>query len=415
VKTASQAVSVEFSVESHVQKLKILFPSFRAHTVKTLSVVGQQSGKHLRLMALYNQLHSIAKLTETAKETSCDLEETLVTIEQDLSQERKSDTQVKLSLYTLHQFCRNTGVKILASELQTKKPSLEAMALDIRLEDNFVLKNYGIGKKEFSKSTLELICLNNLGFEESIEYHTFALNNLMDSHIVENPSDILLLRNFRVMHETSTFFYSDMKDLAEALSSNLCKNSRELRLETLQVLLRFELLHFEKPQDPEAEISELYTNEKPCEIIQLMWDFERTTIGFKYEKDKENQLQRLEVMLQSGLVPQKYLELAYNFLIGCLWIKFTPIQETVQACIAAIIKATAGEQREFFVLKHIKLLKTVISLTQLSEEKENDGLVPLLTSSLNRKVLANESIMHQAYLQDTVVSELFLEVKDFFH
>lgn len=66
-------------------------------------------------------------------------------------------------------------------------------------------------------------------------------------------------------------------------------------------------------------------------------------------------------------------------------------------------------------MKHIKLLKTVISLTQLSEEKENDGLVPLLTSSLNRKVLANESIMHQAYLQDTVVSELFLEVKDFFH
>jgi hypothetical protein len=58
-----------------------------------------------------------------------------------------------------------------------------------------------------------------------------------------------------------------------------------------------------------------------------MWDFERTKIGFEFEKDKGYQLERLEVIIQSGVMPPAYYDMVYNFLVGSMWIKFTPIQE----------------------------------------------------------------------------------------
>jgi hypothetical protein len=38
-----------------------------------------------------------------------------------------------------------------------------------------------------------------------------------------------------------------------------------------------------------------------------MLEFEKTEIGFEHEKNKIMQIQRLEVMLKSGVVPNEYL------------------------------------------------------------------------------------------------------------
>ena len=56
-----------------------------------------------------------------------------------------------------------------------------------------------------------------------------------------------------------------------------------------------------------------------------MFEFEKTPVGFATEKNKEMHLRRLESMIKSRVMPEVYLEMAYNFLIGALWIRFAPI------------------------------------------------------------------------------------------
>ena len=88
-----------------------------------------------------------------------------------------------------------------------------------------------------------------------------------------------------------------------------------------------------------------------------MLEFEKGEIGFEHEKSKIMQIQRLEVMLKSGVVPNEYLHTIYNFLIGCLWIKFTPLFESINSCISVLIHFTKDDEiRESFVLQHSNIL-----------------------------------------------------------
>jgi hypothetical protein len=139
----------------------------------------------------------------------------------------------------------------------------------------------------------------------------------------------------------------------EAISSNLIKNSREVRLVSLRLLQQFEPLDFEKGDD----ISETFQG--PCLALPLLHDFERTAIGFEFEKNKELQLRRLDVIIKSGVMPSPYHDIVYNFLIGSLWIKFAPIQEPVHDCLAAILKS------EKLVKRHAEIMRYVQWMSQL--------------------------------------------------
>ena len=70
-------------------------------------------------------------------------------------------------------------------------------------------------------------------------------------------------------------------------------------------------------------------------MIHLMNEFEKYEVGFGTERNKEAQLRKIEVQLKSGGVPKKYLRTVYNFLVGSLWIKFTPLQPIIHDCISA--------------------------------------------------------------------------------
>ena len=125
----------------------------------------------------------------------------------------------------------------------------------------------------------------------------------------------------------------------------------------MRLLLKVSPLDFETNSDPEVEISETFQG--PCSALSLLYDFEKTEIGFEFEKNKELQLRRLEVMIKSGVFPQAYEEIVYNFLVGSLWIKFAPIQEAVQDCMAAILKS------ERLVKKHAEMMEAVQWIAQL--------------------------------------------------
>jgi hypothetical protein len=48
-------------------------------------------------------------------------------------------------------------------------------------------------------------------------------------------------------------------------------------------------------------------------------------VSFQNEKAKVLQIEKIKSQLESGSVPDQYLDVIYQFLIGCYWIKFTPI------------------------------------------------------------------------------------------
>lgn len=87
-----------------------------------------------------------------------------------------------------------------------------------------------------------------------------------------------------------------------------------------------------------------------------MEDFEKTEVGFAFEKNKEMQLQRLEVLINSGTMPVEYIWLSYHFLVGCLWIKFAPLFASIQSCVAAIVRRAPKETRIQLMEKHATLI-----------------------------------------------------------
>ena len=139
----------------------------------------------------------------------------------------------------------------------------------------------------------------------------------------------------------------DLKEhskLFDALSGNLIKNSRTLRLLSLNLLRRFRALHFLAVGEEQS--SEQYATTKPCNCFELMYQFEKTEISFMTEKNKQAQLEKLEVMTKFGVVPVDYHQALYNFFIGCLWIKFKPLFPAVHKCVATLINSTSSESKE---------------------------------------------------------------------
>ena len=97
----------------------------------------------------------------------------------------------------------------------------------------------------------------------------------------------------------------------------MMKNQREVRLQTLRALsTKFEKLDL-KSSTPELV--------EKSDIIDLMVVFEESEIGFVHEKSKILQIERIKSHIENGNVPELYLDLCFNFLVGSFWIKFTPL------------------------------------------------------------------------------------------
>jgi hypothetical protein len=62
-------------------------------------------------------------------------------------------------------------------------------------------------------------------------------------------------------------------------------------------LLGFESLTFEQKEDQAEEYK------KECNIVELMYNFEKDEISFTSERTKLVQLENLEVMLRHGVIP----------------------------------------------------------------------------------------------------------------
>jgi len=64
-------------------------------------------------------------------------------------------------------------------------------------------------------------------------------------------------------------------------------------------------------------------------------------------------------MINSKVMPSEYLMLSYNFLIGCLWIRFAPLFQSVQNCISATFNSAEEAMRITLANKHARLTQNL--------------------------------------------------------
>jgi hypothetical protein len=73
-----------------------------------------------------------------------------------------------------------------------------------------------------------------------------------------------------------------------------------------------------------------------CLLLDFIWKIEEPEITFETEKTKGLNLRNVSVLIKTGLVPQHYMQAAYHFLVGCLWIKFVPLLVPVFECLQEV-------------------------------------------------------------------------------
>jgi hypothetical protein len=107
----------------------------------------------------------------------------------------------------------------------------------------------------------------------------------------------------------------------------LSKNSRGLRIASLKILSEhFETMSFKKNSEIDKDqsiINQFYTGD--CNLLSLLRECEEAAITMDTEKIKNSTLRRVQLMVCSGFVPDCYLDAAYKYAIGSLWVKFTPL------------------------------------------------------------------------------------------
>jgi len=145
------------------------------------------------------------------------------------------------------------------------------------------------------------------------------------------------------------------------------------------------------------------------DIIDQMLVFEECEVTFQAEKAKILQIERIKSSLENESVPEEYLQVCFDFLIGCFWIRFTPLFDKTQHTIQLLIREHSAK----FAPQLFKLLENLNYLTQLAHE--NGVLVSLFVKPLETSEVLAGSLVRKSYLRDTKLEEDFMDVKDFFY
>lgn len=119
-------------------------------------------------------------------------------------------------------------------------------------------------------------------------------------------------------------------------------------------------------------------------------------------------------MAKFAVVPEAYHRALYNFFIGCLWIKFTPLFPAVHKCVATLINSASPESQEKLVKQHMIILKGATWLAQLCPKLEKKLLCQKLLDSMDQILsLDRDGHLVKAYQRDAKLDEDSLDINDF--
>jgi hypothetical protein len=225
-------------------------------------------------------------------------------------------------MYTISKFvtfCKDNGTykKTLLGKLNaTKAPEFELQVIT----SDFLERSYGeLDWPTLRSTVLSVFDIYNDGYQEQI---VLNCKTILEEPTIK-PQFVNSLHYMR--HVTSVKKHFNL-DVLNALSLNLSKGSRALRLESLRVMCLSTPLEFKKESKvnkDEATVAQYYTGH--CNVITLLKECEEIEITVSASKEKVILLRKVSLMCSSGYVPREYLHAVYSYCIGCLWVKFTPL------------------------------------------------------------------------------------------
>lgn len=71
------------------------------------------------------------------------------------------------------------------------------------------------------------------------------------------------------------------------------------------------------------------------------------------------QIERIKSQLDSEAVPEKYLPVIYDFLVGSFWIKFTPLFPVIQEALQLLMR----NHPDLIIEKHLVLFENTGYMT----------------------------------------------------
>lgn len=173
-------------------------------------------------------------------------------------------------------------------------------------------------------------------------------------------------------------------DVFDALVANLRSSSHSLRSNTLEILASFPNKAFvtdhadlelqddldEEPSfQPKDEAKTKSTGPVGlCGIIKTMERLESTPVRLSNERVLLSLVSRIDVLGRTGKLPVIYAEAAANHMLGCFYVKFTPMWPTIARTLVSL--AIAYENAVWPCLE-AKLVSSIQRKSISSEEDDN--------------------------------------------
>ena len=353
---------VKYSEEGHSQKAKLLIKPLAKETLKILSQLQLESEEAVvqRALRMISLLVLLIQASKTAFKVELNDKVKLA-----LTTLIGSKKVTQLQTYVLAKFIclseQSGDLKQLIYEQVSEAHGKYEMDLTKLIRENFVLSSYGpesLNHERFTAGIDEVIDFRNKGYVEAIPANTELLLASEDGKLlkIEHADNLLALKGFKSVEAEQRI--QDVP-LFNALSGNLSKNSRELRLETLRVqlglfaeldYLTFDANHSRSDLDIETVRSH-YSG--PCPIMHKLYEYERSKLGFETEKSKDTVLRQVSVILSTGLVPEQYVLAVYHMMIGSLWLKFVPCHQSAMEVLQQVFRLNPDK----FLAKHLDLLE----------------------------------------------------------
>ena len=184
--------------------------------------------------------------------------------------------------------------------------------------------------------------VTNHGIENAIAKNALAISSTKTPiELLEDPTNLLCL-NHVLKQQLVKVNIRDHLDLWGKLCNNLSTNSRQLRISTIKLMLKmFETADFIiYDQEEHGHLLDLDSANKhykgECLMLDFLWKIEEPEITFETEKTKGSNLRNVSVLIKTGLLPEPYMQAAYHYLVGCMWIKFVPLLAHVFECLQEV-------------------------------------------------------------------------------
>ncbi|KAE8688414.1 small subunit processome component 20-like protein isoform X2 [Hibiscus syriacus] len=206
----------------------------------------------------------------------------------------------------------------------------------------------------------------------------------------------------------------NMMDAVSIFADNLCYPDKGIRLPTLRILCHYEHLSCgtsakdqpaeKKTKTEDSQAATIGTNES--NVLQQLMSIEATTLSISTGRKVTLLISRIQMDLSAGRIPETYVPLVLNGIIGIFYNRFSYLWDAASECLAVLISKHTGLVWDKFI-SYFERCQSLVQASDVQLDRENATLSNA-SSDLVRQfnLFVNPSSDNTP---DTAVLSLFLQ------